>query len=193
VVELAPVGDCFLVPGDPLLQRPKLRIGPGVGIRLGDRCDLGYFRAQGTLGAPDRIGARTLLRRYRRRARAGETRQQGSLESRVLPADVDQFRDLVVALLQQHVDVGPGLDDVVLDEHQLVVERHRVNARYEQQQQEREAGHGCQASKSALTLTSAFSALPNSRSFAGLKPNRLAMMDAGNCSIVALLLLTLSL
>jgi hypothetical protein len=37
---------------------------------------------------------------------------------------VDQLRQLVVTLLQQHIDVGPGFADPVLELHQAVVCHH---------------------------------------------------------------------
>src|SRR5262249_52898433 len=45
-----------------------------------------------------------------------------ALELHVLPAGLNQLGQLVVALLEQHVDVGPGLGNVVLQPDQAVID-----------------------------------------------------------------------
>lgn len=62
----------------------------------------------------------------------------------VLLAGLDQLRQLVMALLEEHVDVGPGLAHGVLQPYQAVVEHHRVAGEQQQDNPESDSGqtHG---------------------------------------------------
>lgn len=41
----------------------------------------------------------------------------------VLLANLDQFRQLIMALLEQHINVGPSLGDTMFECNQTVIER----------------------------------------------------------------------
>ena len=52
------------------------------------------------------------------------------LELLVLLAHLDQLGQLVMALLEQHVDVGPGLGHGVFDADQMVVQADAVDQQH---------------------------------------------------------------
>jgi hypothetical protein len=59
------------------------------------------------------------------------------------PSQRDQFRQFVMALLEQHIDVRPGLGDVVLDLHQAVVDEYGVDQQDQNRAVEQDGGgHG---------------------------------------------------
>ncbi|MNN44036.1 hypothetical protein D3C81_1583060 [compost metagenome] len=59
-------------------------------------------------------------------ARGDHLFQGLALVLHVLLAGFHQLGQLVMALLEQHVDVRPGLADPMLEPHQAVVEHHQV-------------------------------------------------------------------
>src|SRR3546814_4882377 len=59
--------------------------------------------------------------------------QRGPFELHVLLAGLDQLRQFVMALLEQHVDIAPRLADGVLQIHQSVVDDDGVGQRSQHQ------------------------------------------------------------
>ena len=60
-------------------------------------------------------------------ARRDHALQRARFELLVLLADLDQLGQFVVALLEQHVDVRPGLGNSVLDLNQIVIDDNCVD------------------------------------------------------------------
>ena len=136
VVPLAAVGDGVLERGDAALQLHEVLVGAQLGVGLGDREDLPQPAAQQLLGGTERGHVVGLARLGDARARLGHARERVLLELLVLAAHLDQLGEFVVALLEQHVDVGPGLGEVVLELHQAVVDHHAVHQREDDEAEE---------------------------------------------------------
>ena len=77
------------------------------------------------------------------RARLDDLLQGGLLELLVLLAHLDQLGQLVVALLEQHVDVRPCLGDGVLDVDQMVVQADAVEQQDCDDAEENQCAHVC--------------------------------------------------
>ncbi|MCY1361031.1 hypothetical protein D9M69_476820 [compost metagenome] len=66
--------------------------------------------------------------------------QGGLLVLHVLLAGLHQLGQFLVTLLEQHVDVRPGLAHPVLEAHQAVVERHRIGGQEDEDDDQRNTG-----------------------------------------------------
>ena len=53
--------------------------------------------------------------------------QRIALELHVTLGDVEQLGQFIVPLLEQHINVGPGLINVILDRNQTVVNRDQID------------------------------------------------------------------
>ncbi len=123
VEELAPVGDRVLDGGDALLEHAEGRVGLELRVVLG-------HREQPAQGALDLLVDRPLLLDGASPlvggARLRDALQDLPLVGHVALDRLDELGKLVVALLQQHVDVGPRLVDGVFEADQPVVDADAV-------------------------------------------------------------------
>jgi hypothetical protein len=127
VVEFAPVCDGFLERGDPALQLLECLIRFEFGIALGDRVETRHAGAQLLLGRADRgyVAGRAGL--IDRRPRPHHFLERLLFELHVALAGFDQFGQLVMALLEQHVDVRPSRLDVFPKADQSVVDTDEID------------------------------------------------------------------
>ena len=118
VVELSAVGDHRLEPLDLVLQVGDVRCRLDVRVAL-------HHREQRSDGGSGRFGGHGLVvdrgRRGVRRARLGHPGQDVALEGHQTAHRCDQVRQLIVALLQDDVDVRPRLVDPLPERHDSVV------------------------------------------------------------------------
>src|ERR1700676_3860300 len=122
VVELAAVGDGLFEGGDPALQLLESFIGLELRIALGHREQSADARSQLLLGRTDGGYVAGGARLTDRGARAHYFLERILLELHVALTGFHQLRQLVVALFQQHVDVGPRDLDVFAQVHKSVVD-----------------------------------------------------------------------
>ncbi|MNP18248.1 hypothetical protein D3C76_1107210 [compost metagenome] len=101
--------------------------------------------AQAAFGAAQGADVATLAGAGHGIARDDHLLQGLPLVLHVLLAGLHQLGQFLMALLEQHVDVRPGLADAVLEAYQAVVEHHQVAAQQQSQhtQRNREKTHRC--------------------------------------------------
>ena len=119
VVELAREGDLVLGRGQLLLERHDVLVGLEVGVVLDHREQRTQALGQGVLGLC--LGGRTLgAGGHGGRAGVGHLRQGVLLELHVALDRLDQVGDQVVPPLELHVDLAPGVVDLVAPPHESV-------------------------------------------------------------------------
>ncbi|SST10505.1 Uncharacterised protein [Acinetobacter baumannii] len=144
VVQLAAIGDPVLQAADALGKELETFVGLELRVVLGQREELPQAGAQAALGLAQGIHVGALAGAGDGVAGGDDPLQGGTLVLHVLLAGLDQLRQLVMALLEEHVDVGPGLAHGVLQPYQAVVEHHRVAGEQQQDNPESDSGqtHG---------------------------------------------------
>ena len=75
-----------------------------------------------------------------------------ALEVGVALGHVEQFAQLVMALFEHYVDVGPGLVDIVFDRDQAVVNRRQINGHSGDCKQKTKQNNGVHIPPSAVRI-----------------------------------------
>src|SRR5690554_4395280 len=132
---LAGEGDAVLGAGQGLAELAHVLGGLEVGIGLHHHVETPQGRAQGPLGAGKRrhgawlagVGRGILQPRQGAVARLGHRLQGLALVAHVGPGGLHQVGNQVVAALELYLDLGEGVLEAVLQRHQAVVDRDRID------------------------------------------------------------------
>ena len=127
VVELAPVRDAFLQFGYAPLQFQERFAGLEFGIVLDDRKQSTETRAKTRLRIAERIQIGFFPCRVNCAARPHHVLERIAFVAHVSFAGLDEFRQFIVSLYQQYVDVRPVLTHVLTQEYEAVVDDDEVN------------------------------------------------------------------
>src|SRR3990167_4381303 len=140
VVQLATVGNAVFQTNDALLQVLKALIGLQLRIVLRQCEQLAEAGAQTAFGLAQRAHIGLFPGTGHRLPGGDHPLQGGAFMLHILLAVLDQLGQLLMALLEQYIDIRPGLADSVLQAHQGVVEHHRVSSREDQNNDNGDAG-----------------------------------------------------
>ena len=110
-----------------VLEVQEVRIRLEFRVLLRDHVDAGHQAGQHAFSGSDSGHVPLRQRASGGLASLGELLEDFTLVRGVSLHGVDEVGDHVVALLQQHVDVGPGLFDVLFESDQTVPRRHEPN------------------------------------------------------------------
>src|SRR3569623_1824200 len=138
VVKLAPVGDGVLHAGDARLEVLERVAGLELGISLGDGEQLAEAHAQLCLRLTQRRQVVQLACGGHCATCPQHLFQRALLVRHITFAGLHQFRQFVVTLFEQHVDVRPGLHHTVFQPHEVVVDDGRIDKKDGQQDQQDE-------------------------------------------------------
>src|SRR6266404_9649209 len=138
VEKLAAVGDSLLQLRDSILQGQEILVGLELRIsfRHNKKRSQSARQQKVCLGLLWNAG-----RVHRSRARLGHRLQRLPLIVHVALDACHQVGNLIVALLEQNVDISPGTADFVLQAHQSVVHDDRVNGGTRDQQNDDSVGN----------------------------------------------------
>ncbi len=128
VVEFPAIGDRLFQSGDPALQLLEGLVGLQLRVAFGHCEQPADPGAQLLLGRADGGDIAGCARRAHRGPGAHHLLERFLFELHVPLAGFHQFRQLVVTLLQQHVDVRPGNFDVFPQAYQSVVDADEIDA-----------------------------------------------------------------
>ena len=122
VVQLAPVGNGVFQAGNPLLKLHEIIVGLEFRVGFGNGKNLPEAHAQHSFGLAEGLDILGFACRLNARASFDHSLQRVLFELFVLLANLDQFRQLIMALLEQHINVGPSLGDTMFECNQTVIE-----------------------------------------------------------------------
>ena len=117
-------------------------VGLQLRVVLGQSKELTEARAQTTLCLAQGADIMLFASTGNGATRCNHPLQRRAFVLHVLLAGFHQLGQFVVSLLEQHVDVRPGLAHAMLEAYQPVVQRHRVGA---EQDEDNDDDHGGQA------------------------------------------------
>ena len=132
VVQLAPVGDAALQAGDALLKLHEVFVGLQLRIGLGDGKQAAQTAAQRPLRLAQRPDIAGLPSRMHRCPRLDDALQGFLLELLILFAHLDQLGQFIVPLLEQHVNIGPGLGNTMFACNQSVIQLDAIDDEHDQ-------------------------------------------------------------
>src|SRR3569833_1516848 len=136
VVKLAPVGDGVLHAGDARLEVLERVAGLELGISVGEQ--LAEAHTQLCLRLTQRRQVVQLACGGHCATCPQHLFQRALLVRHITFAGLHQFRQFVVTLFEQHVDVRPGLHHTVFQPHEVVVDDGRIDKKDGQQDQQDE-------------------------------------------------------